>query len=422
MHRLALLLLALSCAWSQPAAVVLQGGRVIDPRNQVDAVRDVLIVNGRIERIAERIQPPTGARLADVGGLIITPGLIDLHVHVFYNAGIPDAWAGDNSVAPDSFSFRTCTTTMVDAGSSGWRNFSQFRSMVIDRAQTRVLAFLNIAGFGMMTDHVEQDPADFQPDRAAAVIEKNRDVIVGIKAAHYQKPDWTQIDRAVEAGRLTRLPVMVDFGYFLPQRPYWQLVTEKLRPGDISTHCFRAPVPWVDENGKLYSYLLRARERGVKFDVGHGGGSFAFRNAVPAISQGFYPDSISTDLHKGSQNAGLMDLPTTMSKLMAIGLPLPEAILRATWNPARIIGRSDLGHLSPGAEADIAIFRLEEGNFGFRDSDDGRVSGRQRLTCEMTFKAGRPVWDWNSRLGVDYRNLGPNYGVRPVEQIVRPPR
>jgi len=182
-------------------------------------------------------------------------------------------------------------------------------------------------------------------------------------------------------------------------------------------------VPWVDEKGRLYEYLFEARRRGVKFDVGHGGGSFAFRNAVPATEQGFYPDSISTDLHTGSMNAGMMDLPTTMSKFLAMGMPLKEVILRATWNPAQIIQRPELGHLSEGAVADIAVWRLLEGEFGYRDAHDGRLTGRQRLLCEMTLREGRIVWDWNSRTATDYRRLGPTYGVREgVDHIVRPPR
>ncbi|HYZ84363.1 MAG TPA: amidohydrolase family protein, partial [Bryobacteraceae bacterium] len=217
------------------------------------------------------------------------------------------------------------------------------------------------------------------------------------------------------------VPVMVDFGYFLPERPFWQLVTEKLRPGDIATHAFRGPVPWVDSKGKLYPYLFEARKRGVKFDVGHGGGSFVMRNAVPAIQQGFYPDSISTDLHTGSMIGAMIDMPTTMSKLMAMGLPLKEAILRSTWNPAQMIKREDLGHLSVGAVADIAVWQLQQGDFGFRDNENGSVHGKERLFCEMTLKDGRIMWDWNARTGVDWKTLPPTYGVREVEKIVPPP-
>jgi dihydroorotase len=230
------------------------------------------------------------------------------------------------------------------------------------------------------------------------------------------------VDRAVEAGKLAGLPVMVDFGYFLPERPYWQLVTEHLRPGDISTHCFRGPVPIVDEKGRLFDYLAQARARGVKFDVGHGGGSLVLRNAVPAIEQGFYPDSISTDLHIASWNGSMIDLPTTLSKFMAMGMPLAEAVQRATWKPAQMIGRTELGHLSVGAEADLAVWSVLAGDFGYADAAGGSIRGKERLLCELTLRAGRIVWDWNARAATDYRKLGPRYGVLPgVDTITVPP-
>ena len=247
--------------------------------------------------------------------------------------------------------------------------------------RTRVLALINIAGFGMINDTIEQE--DFNPKEVARLAKKHSDVVVGVKSAHYQKPDWESVERAIEAGKAAGIPIMVDFGYFLPQRPFWQLVTEILRPGDMPTHCFRGPVPWVDENGKLYPYLRTARERGVKFDVGHGGGSFVFRNAAPAIAQGFYPDSISTDLHTGSMNGTMMDMQTLMSKFLALGMPLDAVIAASTWNPAQQIHREELGHLSVGALADVAVFRVMEGEFGLRDASNGKVQGRQRLFCEL---------------------------------------
>jgi dihydroorotase len=284
--------------------VLLKGGHVIDPKNGIDAVRDVAIKGGTIAAVDANIDPASAARTIDVKGLYVTPGLVDIHVHVFSTTLVPDAWAGDSSVRPDDFSFRTGVTTMVDAGSSGRRNFESFRQTVIDRAKTRVFALINVAGLGMMTNLVEQHPSDMEPAEIAKIAKKHKDVVVGIKSAHYEAPDWVSVDRAIEAGKLTGLPVMVDFGFFRKERPYYKLVGERLRPGDISTHCYRASVPWVDKNGKLYSYLSEARARGVKFDVGHGGGSFTFRNAVPAIRLGFWPDSISTDLHTGSMDAG----------------------------------------------------------------------------------------------------------------------
>lgn len=418
---LAALLLAPAAFAQARYDLLLQGGHVIDPRNGINALRDVAVTDGRIAAIAERIDAAQARTVIDVKGLYVTPGLIDLHVHVFPTTGVAGAWAGDSSVGADSFSFRTGVTTMVDAGSSGWRNFEFFRTTVIDRTRTRVLALINIAGFGMINDTIEQE--DFDPKEVARLAKKHSDVVVGVKSAHYQKPDWDSVERAIEAGKAAGIPIMVDFGYFLPQRPFWQLVTEILRPGDMPTHCFRGPVPWVDEDGKLYPYLRTARERGVKFDAGHGGGSFVFRNAAPAIAQGFFPDSISTDLHTGSMNAGMIDMPTTMSKFLAMGMPLDAVIAASTWNPARQIHREELGHLSVGALADVAVFQLMEGDFGYRDASNGMLKGRQRLFCELALKDGRVSWDWNSRTGTDYKTLGPTYGVRKgMDQVLPPPK
>jgi dihydroorotase len=419
-----ILLLALAAAASAQTPqydLLLKGGHVVDGRNNIDAVRDVAIKDGKIAAVGENIAVSSAAKAIDMAGLYVTPGLIDIHVHVFNSSLVPGAWAGDNSVQADVLSFRNGVTTMVDAGSSGYRNFPQFRSTVIDRAQTRIFAFLNVAGYGMMTNFVEQDTTDMRVDKITGMIRRNKDVIIGIKSAHYEKPDWTSVDRAVEAGRQAGVPVMVDFGWFLPQRPYWELVTSRLRPGDISTHMFRGPVPWTDANGKLYPYLHTARKRGVRFDVGHGGGSFVMRNAAPATQQGFYPDTISTDLHTGSTNAGMMDMPTMMSKMMALGMPVREVLVRSTWAPAQVIGHTELGHLSVGAIADISAWRMMEGDFAFRDETGGSVRGKQRLFPEMTFKDGRLVWDWNSRSGTDWRKLPADTGVRPGMDFIVPP-
>jgi dihydroorotase len=417
--------LVLFCLAAWPAQaqyeLLLSGGHVIDPKNRINQRMDIGIADGKIAAVASKIEPSQARRTIDLTGLYVTPGLIDLHTHLFATTGIPGAWAGDSSVFPDGFSFRAGVTTMADAGSSGWRNFETFRHTVIDRARTRVLAFINVVGLGMINDFVEQDRNDMKPDELARLARKHKDVVVGIKSAHYQGIDWTSVDRAIEAGKLADIPIMVDFGYFLPDRPYWKLVTERLRPGDISTHMFRGPVPYVDDKGKLFDYLARARARGVKFDVGHGGGSFVMRNAVPAIAQGFYPDSISTDLHTGSMNGAMMDMPTTMSKLLVMGMPLNEVVLRSTWNPAEMIRRPELGHLSVGALADIAVWKLLEGDFGFADAAGGRIAGKQRLFCELTFKDGRIVWDWNARGAADYKTLTPTYGIREgIDHIVKP--
>ncbi len=401
--------------------LLLKGGHIIDPKNDMNGVMDLAIRDGKVAAIAPSIEASRASKVLNLTGLYVTPGLVDMHTHLFHTTGIQDAWAGDNSVDPDSFSFRGGVTTMVDAGSSGWRNFETFHRTVIKRAHTRVLAFVNIAGLGMMADVSEQVPSDFQPQRIAELARDYREVLVGIKSAHYQRPDWSSVDRAVEAGKLTGLPVMVDFGYFLPERPYWQLVSAHLRPGDITTHMFRGPVPWVDDNGKLLDYLRQARARGVKFDVGHGNQSFVFRNAAPAIKQGFWPDTISTDLHALSMNQPLIDMPSLLSKFLALGMPLDQVILRATWNAAQTIHHPELGHLTRGAVADIAVWQTVSGDFGFMDAYGGGIRGDRRLLCQLTIKGGEIVFNWNAIGAVDYRKLGPSYGIREgIDHIIRP--
>jgi dihydroorotase len=406
---------------AQTYDLLLKNGHVIDPKNNLDRIADVGIKQGKIAAVGANLDAAGAAKTIDLTGLYVTPGIVDIHTHLFHTTGLRDAWAGDLSVAPDSFSFRGGVTTMVDAGSSGWRTFETFRHTVIDRVQTRVFAFINIAGLGMMTDVAEQEKSDFKPEEVARVARKHADVVVGVKSAHYEKPDWASVDRAVEAGKLAGIPVMVDFGWFLPERPYWQLVTQHLRPGDISTHMFRGPVPWVDEHGKVFDYLRQARARGVKFDVGHGNMSMVLRNAVPAIQQGFWPDSISTDLHGESMNAPLIDMPTLLSKFLTLGMPLKEVVLRATWNPAQMIHHPELGHLTPGAVADVAVWRLMEGHFGYADAYGGKIDGRERLICEMTLRAGKIAWNWNALGAVDYKKLGPSYGIREgIDRIIPP--
>ena len=403
-------------------SVIIRGGRVIDPANGVDEVCDLALSGGVVAGRGKALPWCGASKVIDAEGLIVTPGVVDIHSHLFATAGNPNAWAGEYSVFPDGFSFRSGVTTMVDAGSAGWRNFDLFRVSVIDRAKTRVFSFLNIASFGMVSDIIEQHAPDFDPETTAAKAEKHRDVIVGIKSAHYWHPGWESVDRAVEAGELSGLPVMVDFGYFLKERPYWRLVSEKLRKDDISTHCYRGPVPVVDGNGTVYPYLFEARERGVLFDLGHGGGSFLFRNAVPAFAQGFYPDSISSDLHVQSMNGAMMDMPTTMSKCLAMGMPLSDVIARSTAVPARMIGHPELGHLSPGAPGDVTLWNLREGTFGFKDSVGGRLRAHRRFECEMTILAGEVVWDLNARDGTAYGEIPFGEGIREGEFFIPPER
>ncbi len=331
----------------------------------------------------------------------MSPGLIDIHAHVFYGTQ-PDSdyGGGYSSVPPDGFTLRSGVTTVVDAGGSGWRNFTEFKARVIDQARTRVLALLNIVGSGMRGGPVEQNLSDMDPKLTAMRIKQFPGTLVGVKTAHYLGPEWDPVDRAVEAGRLADVPVMVDFGSFVPERPFQELVLKHLRPGDIYTHMYlyRSPthqLPMFDAEGKLLPYLREARRRGVIFDVGHGAGSFYFRQAVPAIKQDFMPDSISTDLHVNSMNGGMKDMLNVMSKFLNMGMSLQDVILRSTWNPAKEIKRTELGNLSVGTVADVTVLGLRKGDFGFVDVDGGRMMGSQKLECELTVRDGKVVWDLN---------------------------
>jgi dihydroorotase len=306
-------------------------------------------------------------------------------------------------VRPDGFTFRSGVTTVVDAGSSGWRNFGEFRDQIVNRSETRVLAMLNIVGSGMGgRPDVEQNTRDMDPQRTAEVARRHSDIVVGIKVAHYAGPEWIAVDRGVEAGKLANIPVMVDFATFRPERPFQDLVLKHLRPGDIYTHTYLSVVPMLDEQGRLLPYLFDARKRGVIFDVGHGGGSFSFKQAIPAVRQGFLPDSISTDLHTESMNAGMKDMLNVMSKFLNLGMTLDDVVVRSTWNPAREIHHEELGHLSVGSAADIAVLRVVEGDFGFVDSARLRMRGSRKLVAEMTVRGGKIVWDLNGMSSQDW--------------------
>jgi dihydroorotase len=406
----AVLILLVSTALAQPPYdLLLKGGHVIDAKSRISEVRDVAIRNGRIAEVASQIDPAKAAKVVDVSGLYVTPGLVDIHVHVYAGTGMRGAYSGDNSVYPDGFTFRVGVTTVADAGSSGWRNFPDFKDRVIDRSHTRVLAFLNIVGRGMGGGKIEQDVTDMDAKATAEQAQRNPGVVVGVKTAHFGGPEWTPVERAVEAGTIANIPVMVDFGDFRPERPYQELVTKKLRPGDISTHMYLGAVPMIDDDGKVLPYLFEARKRGVIFDVGHGGGSFLFRQAVPAVHQGFVPDSISTDLHITSMNAGMKDMLNVMSKFLNIGMSLDDVIARSTWNPAREIHHEELGNLSVGAPGDVAVLRIERGEFGFVDVNGARMRGNQKLVCELTVRDGRVVYDLNGITREDWDKLGPRY-------------
>lgn len=384
--------------------ILLKGGHVIDPASGRDGPADVAIADGTIVEVRAGIGAEQARRTVDVSGLYVTPGLIDIHVHVYPHWGdAGPSW--QSSVIPDAHSFRAGVTTFVDAGTSGAEDFADFKTRFIDRSKTRVLAFVNIAAGGM--GEAEQDPRQFDTNLAASVAVAHPDVVVGIKTAHYwtRKPwddvhlPWASVDAAVEAGTLCDKPVMVDFWPRPPERAYADLLLQHMRPGDIHTHVFAQQFPILTEEGptreapRVAEYMWQARERGVLFDLGHGGGSFWFRIAVPALRQGWPPDSISTDLHMGSVNAAVLNTLHTASKCLAMGMPLPEVIYRCTVTPARAIKRPDLGTLAEGAEADVAVLRHLDGPYSYVDCGRARLDGQGKLECAMTVRAGEIVWD-----------------------------
>jgi dihydroorotase len=392
-----------------PYDLLLHNGHVIDAKNNLNAVRDVAIKDGVVAAVAAHLDPASALKVVDVSGLYVTPGLVDMHVHVYAGTGERNSYAGDNSIYPDGFTFRVGVTTVADAGCAGYRNFEDFKEHVIDRSKTRVLAFLNIVGAGMRGGRYENDLKDMEPGPAAEMAMKHKGLIVGIKTAHFSGPEWTPVENAVAAGTAAGIPVMVDFGEDRPQRPLADLLTKKLRPGDIYTHCYSGLRHELDDTGKVNAGMIEGRKRGIIFDVGHGGGSFAWRVAVPAIKQGFLPDSLSTDLHSASMNSGMKDMLEVMDKFLALGLPLDQVIRDSTWNPAREIHHEELGNLSVGAPADIAVLRVEKGKFGFTDMYGARMSGSQRLACELTLRAGKVVYDLNGIGRPDWETLPKNY-------------
>ena len=386
--------------------LLLKGGHLIDPKNNINGRRDVAITDGKIAAVSSNIPANQAKKVIDVSRFYITPGLVDIHVHVFAGTTGTDLAGGLASLIPDHHLFQTGVTTAVDAGSSGYKNFPEFRDRIIKHSKAKIYALLNIGANGMGGTSNEQDVSSMDAKATAAAALENKDIVVGIKTAHFAGPEWTPVERAVEAGTLANIPIMVDFGLIVPGRPIDKLFLEKMRPGDIYTHMYRPFDPFLDDKGIVQSFYQAARKRGIIFDVGHGAGSLAFQWAVPAMKQGFGPDSISTDLHSGSVTGGMKSMLTVMSKFLNMGMGLEEVIRKSTWNPAREIHREQHGHLTVGAEADIAVLRLDQGKFGFTDVENDRMDGTQKLECELTLRAGRTVWDLNGITSQDWKKRG----------------
>ena len=381
--------------------IVVKGGHVIDPKNGIDQVIDIAVKQGKIVKVEKNINGADAKQVVDATDLIVSPGLIDLHSHVFAGTQ-PDHYLSDglSALMPDPNTFRVGLTTVVDCGGAGWRNFAVFKKNVIDVSQTRVLSFLNIVGEGMRGGNYEQDIADMNPNFAAAAAKQYKDYIVGFKLAHFNGADWTPTDKVVEAGNLAGLPVIIDFGGAKPNLPIEELYFKHLRPGDIYTHTYAALGGGREEivdaaTNQLKPFVLAAQKRGILFDVGYGGTSFNYSQAIPALKAGLYPNTISTDLHTGSMNTSMKDQLSVMSKFMNMGMSLKEVIKASTWNAAQAINRPLLGNFSVGSEADIAILQIRKGNFGFYDKTGFKLKGNEKFECEVTIKGGKVVYDLN---------------------------
>ncbi|MEW6750720.1 MAG: amidohydrolase/deacetylase family metallohydrolase [Candidatus Latescibacterota bacterium] len=397
--------------------VLLKGGHLIDPANGRSGPLDLGIAQGKVAAVDSGMPAETAAKMVDVTGMYVVPGLIDIHVHchVFseYMTG---------SIVADGQSWRAGITTMVDAGTAGALDFGRFKERVIDKSRTRILAFVNIADHGMGPG--EQEREHLLPELCAGACRAFREV-VGVKSAHYwtrqpwdeKHAPWDNVDQAVRAGELCELPVMVDFWPRPPERSYEELILRKLRPGDIHTHVFAQQHPIILEDGRVNPALFEARKRGVIFDVGHGAGSFWFRNGARALEQGFPPDSISTDLHTGNAATGMVtSLLEVCNKYLNMGMELDEVIRRATVTPARQIGRSELGHLSVGAAADVAVLRLVRGSFGFFDCGRAKITGDRKLEAMLTYQAGQLCFDANALTMPRWQDAPGDYWVCKQEE------
>ncbi len=398
------LLLILPVAAEQPVIydIILAGGHVIDPKNGRNGRFDIGIVGNRIAKVAENLPKAHAKKIVSVADYVVTPGLIDIHGHF-------DVFGPWLSVNPDHVNLRNGVTTAVDAGTSGHKTFERFKERTIDKSDTRVLALLNIVGAGMYGSgegDVENNVAEMDVDAAVKMVNKYPEHIVGIKTAHYQPADWEAVDRAVLAAERSNTVLMVDF-HPKEGRGYEELILKRMKPGNIHTHFYGRLTPQLDENKRVQDYMWKARERGILFDVGHGSGSLWFRIAVPAIQQGFLPDTISTDIHKSSIMFPNAVLTNVMSKFLNMGMTLEQVIERTTVNAAKAIRRNELGNLDEGAIADIAVLQVEKGQFAFLDSGRGKHIGDRRIKAVLTVRDGRIVWDLPGLSEEEYRNVGP---------------
>jgi dihydroorotase len=365
---------------------LIRGGRVIDPANGLDGQYDVAISDGKVAQVAPDIHADA-ATVIDASGQIVTPGLVDLHTHIYWGVTY---WG----IEADPVAARSGVTTWLDVGSSGSYSWPGFREYIVKRNRVRVFALLNVSSIGLIAPSWELSNLDYcDIDLAEKIIESNRDLILGVKArvdaSTTRGVGIRPLELARELADRVDLPLMVHIG---SGPPTLDEIAALLRPGDILTHCFTGNSNRVLGQDKVvHADIQRLHEQGLILDIGHGTGSFSFEVAEGMLAQGILPDVISTDIHQLAQQGPMFDMPTTLSKFLNLGMSLPDVIERASIRPAQAMRRADLGALSPGAAADVAIFRLEEGEYTFHDAHMSPRTGSQRLVSTQTLVDGEPL-------------------------------
>jgi dihydroorotase len=370
--------------------LILRGGRVIDPSQKLDEVIDIGFSAGKVSRIGPGLKADAGTAVRDVSGYIVTPGLIDLHTHVY--------WGGTSlGIDAEEFCRKSGVTTAVDTGSAGPGNFAGFRKHVIERSAVRILAYLHVsfAGIYAYSQRVMVGESEeirlLAPLDAVEVANANRDMIVGIKVrvgAHASGRSGTvPLDIALQVADEVGMPLMAHIDH---PPPSYEEVLDRLRPGDVLTHAFRPfPNVPVDSQGKVKEAVLRARARGVRFDIGHGKGSFAFKTARGMLANGFYPDTISSDVHALCVNGPAFDQVTTLSKFLCMGMPLIDVIAATTVNAAVALKRPELGSLKPGSVGDATILSIQQGEFDYVDVVGEHLRGDRKIVSKGVVIAGR---------------------------------